>query len=176
MTGERIRVSIGAALFYPALYFLDSAGWFSALVPAIVFHEAGHWLALRRCGARILRLQVDITGLCMDTTTLYSRRQEAVCAAAGPAAGLFWAGIAALMESRWGQMCAGVSLMLTLFNLLPVLPLDGGRILLALTGSEKLLDQLGCIVPLLLAVGALLWDAYGLLIPAALIVYGRFTS
>lgn len=152
----RIQVTAGAAIFYPALYFFDSAGWFSALVPAVLAHEFGHVIALRCCGTRITELRLELAGLCMECTPLFNARQEALCAAAGPAAGMIWGIIAAQLPGNWAQMSAGLSLGLSAFNMLPILPLDGGRILLAITGQEKLTDWSGRITLGLLAI-LLLW-------------------
>ena len=66
-------------------------------------------------------------------------------AAAGPAAGFAYAFLASFLWRETGQdwlsLSAGLSLLLSIFNLLPAPPLDGGRILApllcALLGSKK---------------------------------------
>ena len=141
MKNCQLQVTAGAAIFYPVLYFFDSTGWFSALLPAVLAHEAGHALLLRCCGASIHTLRLEITGLCMECSELFDPRQVLLCAAAGPAAGFLWALIAGLIPGQWACMSRQLSIGLSLCNLLPVMPLDGGRILLALTGSESILHR-----------------------------------
>ncbi len=151
-------ISAGAALLFSALYFFDGSGLFSALLAAALAHEAGHLLALRFCGARVTALRLDVLGLRMDYRGALSHGREAACALAGPAAGLLFAAAA----SRLGRRCdseflycaSGVSLLLSAFNLLPALPLDGGSALMAVTGSPRLLRATGLTTALaLLALG-----------------------
>ena len=64
---------------------------------------------------------------------------HALAAAVGPAMGLLYALAASLLAARynsaWLELTAGVSLLLSAFNLLPALPLDGGRILYHLSAA-----------------------------------------
>jgi Zn-dependent protease len=140
------------------MYFFDGSGLFSAMLPAAAAHEAGHLLALRLCGARILSLRLDVFGLRMDYRGALSQKSEVACALAGPAAGLlFAAGSSCLgrhLHSDFFYCSAGISLLLSAFNLLPALPLDGGHVLMALTGSSRLLNVTGIAAALaLLALG-----------------------
>lgn len=172
----RLEVSAGAAVLFPALYFFDGRGWFAALLPACLWHEAGHWLAVRLCGGRVLQLRLDLTGLCMETTPLAAPGREALCAAAGPAAGLLWTCAARALGGPFLLRSAEVSLLLTAFNLLPALPLDGGRILLDLTGSRALLRWTGIAAAGLCAAAAVFYNVYGLLLPGVLLGFSAFTS
>jgi Zn-dependent protease len=153
-----LSISAGAALLFSALYFFDGSGLFSAMLAAALAHETGHLLALRFCGARVTALRLDVLGLRMDYRGALSHRREAVCALAGPAAGLLFAAAASRLGRQLGSeflfCAAGVSLLLSAFNLLPALPLDGGTALMALTGSPRLLRVTGCTAALaLLALG-----------------------
>lgn len=123
------------------LVFLMNEAVLGALLTAAAVHELGHVLALVLCGARITQIRVEFTGLCLVCTALTHRRDEAFAALAGPAAGLLWSAIA---TSFW-PLSASFSLLLSLYNLLPALPLDGGRFILAWTGRGALLRFTGAL-------------------------------
>ena len=104
-----------------------------------------------------------------------SEGKEALAALAGPVGGLLGAlicsriGIA--MESQFWTCCAGVGLLFSIFNLLPTLPLDGGRILFYLivrrygvARTVRILNGLGIAVSIsLLFTGfVLLFYGYGM--------------
>lgn len=172
----RFQVTAAAAIFYPVLYFFDSAGWFSALLPAVLAHETGHILALYTFGSRIDTIRLEITGLCMECASLYRPRQNAVCAAAGPAAGLLWAVTSAQLPGDWAARSAQLSVGLSLFNLLPILPLDGGRILLAVTGRENLTDWCGRITLGLMIAGAMWFRQWHWLFAAGILFLCRIRA
>lgn len=156
----RFSVSAGAALFYPLLLLCAGERELYALLAAVVFHESGHLLALFLLGSRVRGISLGVSGLSLDAALPPSPAAEAVCALAGPAAGLLWAGAAAHIGGA-GLLCAaGLSALLSLYNLLPCLPLDGGRALLALTGRERLLHRTGALCAFALLAAALRWGLY----------------
>lgn len=132
-----LDVRPGGFLLLSLLYFFSDGQTLAALLGSILLHEWGHLVMLRGCGARVREIRVDITGLCMDYSGVYlTRFQEFCAAAAGPLFGAvgawaasFWGNI---LESRFLLLFAGASLVLTAFNLLPIQPLDGWRMLRAL--------------------------------------------
>ena len=107
----------------------------TALLLPIAVHEAGHLLALRLMGFRLRSVQLEARGLCIRYAGLGGWLQEAIAALSGPLAGLVYGLLILFLPvscAAWLEISASVSLLLTAFNLLPILPLDGGRMLYAL--------------------------------------------
>ena len=117
-----------AAVIY---YFSDVPTLFAFLMP-VAAHEMGHFAALSALKLRVRGMRLDMRGLCIEYTGSASPLAHALAAAAGPAAGILYALAAAWVAgrtgSRWASLSAGISTALTAFNLLPALPMDGGRI------------------------------------------------
>lgn len=136
MSGVKWNVSAGAVVLLALMYFFDESGIVSAAAAAALVHEAGHYALLRLCGARITTVTLGAAGLRLDYAGALRSGQTAACLAAGPAAGLLYALAAVRLGSAFGQMSGTVSLAFSCFNLLPVLPLDGGRLLCAAAGER----------------------------------------
>ena len=119
---------LSVAAMAAAVYFFDFRT-LAALICAAAVHELGHIACLRAFGLKIAGLRAETQGLCIEYTGSAGSMVHAAAAAGGPAAGL-----ALAYAASWAgaELLSGVSLLLTLFNLLPVLPLDGGRIMRAL--------------------------------------------
>lgn len=130
-----------------AVYFGGDALW---LLLAALVHEAGHWLALLATNNGVLQLR--LRGCCAQIVPCYRRlpslRQELTILAAGPLAGIVLAALLKPFVPRF----ATISLLLSVFNLLPVRGLDGGSMLRliysAMFGAEKTLvpDAVGGMV------------------------------
>ena len=124
MMKRRLDLTPGFPAFLAAVWYFDSCGIFWPFLAAMTVHELAHAAVLLLLGGRIesVRLsfaQVELrTGLLSDCTELWST-------AAGPGINL----LCGWLFRRWMPAFAAVSLLLALFNLLPVWPLDGGRLL-----------------------------------------------
>ena len=131
-----IGVSPWAALFAGCLiYFSDGKTLLSLTLPVVV-HEFGHLLCLRLLDCRINALQWELSGLCICYSGDPGRLGHAAAALAGPIAGVLYAWTAARFGPS-GELSAGISLLLSAFNMIPAQPLDGGRAAEALIGCRK---------------------------------------
>ena len=121
----RLRSTGGFWLLLGALLLaapLSLVGW---TFLACAVHEVGHLLAIRALGGRVEELRLTGLGAVMVSGRVLSYREECLVALAGPVASfLLTLGLAPFCPTL-----AGVSLVLGLFNFLPLSPLDGGRIL-----------------------------------------------
>ena len=156
-------------LLWALAYFFEDMGLIAALLPAVAVHELGHAAVLRRCGARVTGLELELTGLRMDYAGPLSPGEEALAALAGPLAGLGWTLLARALPGTYFHRSAAASLCLTALNLLPVLPLDGGRALSALAGERRAGTVSRCCAALFTAAGAAaaLLGRSSLILPAA---------
>ena len=123
-----ICVSPGFLLLSAAVYFFGGGSALTALFTAALAHEAGHMTAIWLTGAHIRRIRLTAAGLAIDYGGLLTRRQEMGIAAAGPAAGLLFAGSCFLTDMRYFVYAGAIAMLAAMFNLMPVLPLDGGRL------------------------------------------------
>ena len=143
----RIRLDIQPpALILAALGLLIlPIEWFLAAIVAASVHECGHLIVLRGFRVKNCSLTIGAGGAQISTGYLLPM-QEALCAIAGPAASfllvLFW---------RRFPRLAVFGLVHGLFNLLPVFPMDGGRILRCIliriipSCAERLLRIIGAV-------------------------------
>ncbi len=124
--------------FYSLLF-----GWKLALIfiGAMFFHEFGHAVAMVCYGQRVAGFYaLPPFGLAVATKDPWpNRKAEAVIALMGPAWGLFMAGVIWLIYGRTGiPVLAGLVgwvALLNLFNLIPMNPMDGGRVVKSMAFS-----------------------------------------
>ena len=161
-------ISIGA-------YALLGGWWFGVGLVALIFvHEMGHVLALRRQGVPASApLFIPFMGAVIGMKKMPENAwREAEVALAGPLLGSLGAAAVWLAGSYFhSQFLVGlafVGFFINLFNLIPVVPLDGGRAVAALHPAIWLVGLVGLvaltvlrpspILPLIIVVGSLeLW-------------------
>jgi len=97
--------------------------WVAAAILAAAVHEGGHWCAVRLLGGKTQSLWVGLRGARMEAV-LPSPRRELLAILAGPAASL-----SLLLLIRVFPRLSLCGLVQGVFNLLPIVPLDGGRAL-----------------------------------------------
>ena len=127
MNGRRLFLSLTAVYLAVCLYYRQAAALLPVILLPILVHELSHVLALRLLGLRITGLTLEAGGLCIRYTGACSPAGQILAALAGPLGGAAYA-LTGLSAVPWLQKSAQLSLLLTAFNLLPLLPLDGGRV------------------------------------------------
>jgi putative peptide zinc metalloprotease protein len=143
----------------------------------LCFHEYGHVWAMRRCGipTKGFYLIPFVGGVCAPDRPFELREEEAYVAAMGPVFGLAAAPLCLVLgyfvTGSLGRAVDATSFMVivNLFNLLPIVPLDGGRILRAVTSS---LNRTAGIVLILLGCGLAGYLAWRL--PAPILAFIMF--
>lgn len=157
----------GAACVLGALLLLTlPLNWLLAAMLAAMIHEACHALAVRCCGGTVWALEIGVGGARMDTSPL-ERGQEALCALAGPAGSLALLALGCRFPRlAICGLCQGA------FNLLPLFPLDGGRVLRCLTPKWCGAVERGFAIAMAVvaAVGALWWGTGGFPVVVAVLL------
>jgi stage IV sporulation protein FB len=114
----------------------------AALFAIVLVHELGHLAAALRFGWTVKEVRLLPFGgvVEVEEAGALPTREEAWVAACGPLqnvwlAGAGWlAGQAGWIDAGWADGFVRSNLLLLFFNLLPILPLDGGKLLQACIG------------------------------------------
>lgn len=128
----RFEATPGILLLLAGLFYLDQG---IGLLPwglfACAVHELGHILTAVALKGRVRRLTLSVTGaeLRFEYPRELSYGEESLVALAGPMANLL---LGAVAYGTNTFLPAILSMGVGAFNLLPILPLDGGRVLYSL--------------------------------------------
>jgi Zn-dependent protease len=143
-------------LFRLLLFVL--AGFFSVLV-----HELGHGLTIKKLGAPTEIVLQAFGGFATYPKGRFNRKENFLVTAAGPAIQLILGAIAlviyrslsedmvATMGGHFLLVLCGISFFWALFNLLPIVPMDGGQLLNAVLGPKR--QNITYIVGIITAIG-----------------------
>jgi Zn-dependent protease len=128
------------SIFVSAAFYVWFGGWWFGigLIALLFMHETGHVLEARRQGLPVsVPIFIPFMGALISMKRMpQDAWREARLAIAGPLLGsatalaLYLAGVA--YDSQHLKALAFLGFLINLFNLLPVVPLDGGRITAAL--------------------------------------------
>ncbi len=128
------------------LVFVWFGGLTGVLVVSLAFgsvllHELGHAIVARTLGVHVSGIELGFLGGAAKMVDMPKRpNHEIAIAVAGPVVSLVLAGIGlglgALMQSPLVSTIGWINLVLAAFNLIPALPMDGGRILRAVLAKR----------------------------------------
>lgn len=117
----RIETESGFWLVLGLMILLFPLWFLAGVLLAALIHELGHLLALHLSGGRVRRILLRAAGVRIDADPMEPGR-AALCALAGPIAGFL-----TIFTWRWFPELAAAGVVQTVFNLIPIYPLDGGR-------------------------------------------------
>jgi len=149
----------------------------AALIACLVFHEYGHIRAMKYFGMKTkgIYLIPFVGGLAVSDEKINTRWQDVVISIMGPTFGLFMSVVCLLVYwltgSEFFAGLAAFNALLNLFNLLPILPLDGGHILKSISFSmNSKIGLLACVLGA--AAGVFISYALGLALLGFMLLIG----
>lgn len=164
----QVRITPGFLFLAAFLFYQSTSSFLVTFLLAAALHEGGHLLAARWRGVPVRALSMTAFGCVLDFVdeALMRDRDLLWIAAAGPLCNLLFALLCVTPWVGWWRGAAlfgAEHLLLALFNLLPVFPLDGAVLcagLLKPNVGERRAEQV--VLALsgglgLAAVGAALW-------------------
>ena len=123
MTAKKLQVRPSFYVFWSIFCLLDSENILPLFLCAAVLHELGHIIVIYACGGCVQCIELSAVGAVIRQRRNLGYTADCMIALAGPASGILCAWILSIMGF---PMAAGANIMLSLFNCLPILPLDGG--------------------------------------------------
>lgn len=156
MTFSRFSVSWPFVFLLFLLVLFCPLGNLLPILLASAIHEIGHCSAVLMCGGKLDKIVLGLAGAeLFYRDDRLSYKSDALIAAAGPLANLLTIVVVIIFKPCF-EYFIGLNMLYCFFNLLPALPLDGGRILYALVaawrGNESADRFLGMVTPLILSV------------------------
>ena len=159
-----LQISVGYTAFaaLTAVLVLDRTGRITCCILAAILHEAGHLLMLLCFRTKVRGISLRLFDICIAAQHPDTLAGDTCVTLGGPVMNLLLAAVSAPFSLNF--CCANLAL--GLFNLLPVISLDGGRLLSLLLRrrlSERYAERVMKIVTFLIALPLMTAGIYVLL-------------
>ena len=129
--------------------------WVAAWFLAVAVHESAHYIALRSMGCSVFSVVLGAAGVKMNTVQLNGWK-EVLCSAAGPLMSLSLGFLGSIFPRL--ALCGFAQ---GIYNLLPIYPMDGGRILNGILGRFRFGKAVGRAVEVSVLLGLWILAIYG---------------
>ena len=156
----------GAATASTPLQMTATLITIAVIFVSIVVHELGHAFAMRHFGDRVVEITLYTFGGFARGSSWRTRKEDIIICAAGPAFGALLALLSLVLlrtlpvDNVWVLFVLGklvfINVIWTIFNLLPIYPMDGGRISMALFGPGR--EGKALMLSMVCAVALALWQ------------------
>lgn len=140
----QVSIKANTFVYLAVLLFILPIRWICAWLFAVVFHEICHWCAVKVCGGSVYSFEIGLGGADMKYCNL-TDGCSIFAILSGPVGGLLF--------SCFGWVFPRIALCsfaLSVYNLLPLLPYDGGHALQILMKNNRVYDLLQRIFLILL--------------------------
>ena len=110
-------------LWFATCILIVPIKWLFCWIAAVAVHELSHYIVLKLYRVKIYSITIHLNGAAIETEPM-AKKIEIISALAGPLGGL-----CLLLTSKCIPLVAICAFCQSVYNLLPIYPLDGGRIL-----------------------------------------------
>lgn len=121
-----IDVTPGFCIFWAVMLLLLPLRWIFAAAMAAFIHECSHYIMLKLLNVSVYGITIGVSGAVIETEPM-GPHQEFCCALAGPLGSFLL-----MTTARWCPILALCGFVQGLYNLIPVMNFDGGRVVNAI--------------------------------------------
>ncbi|MGE7912869.1 stage IV sporulation protein FB [Lysinibacillus xylanilyticus] len=129
----KIKLHLLCIPFVFIMIFSGQIAYYAIILSSLLWHEVGHLLAAMICGVKVKSCVITPYGgeIEFENPAVVPASSLLWIALGGPIATILGIGLAFFMPELLAPKLINVQLVLFAINVLPIIPLDGGRIFLA---------------------------------------------